>query len=67
MIAHMSYVMCDRCGNPSELADNAKEARALARREGYLRIGAGRRDAEDLCRQCAALCSHTGQGGTDDG
>lgn len=48
VIAHMSYVMCDRCGNPAELADDAKEARAAARREGFVCA------ALDLCRQCAA-------------
>lgn len=46
MIAHLSYVMCDGCGSPAEPADDAKEARALARRQGFVR------GALDLCPQC---------------
>jgi len=52
VIAHMSYVMCDRCGNPADCADDAKEARKLAKAQGYVRLGANR-NGEDLCRQCA--------------
>lgn len=51
MIAHLSYVMCDRCGNPAECADDAKEARKLAAAQGFVRIGSGR-TAEDVCRAC---------------
>ena len=48
MIARLSYVMCDECGNPAEPADDAKEARALASRQGF-----ARREGRDLCRRCA--------------
>lgn len=48
MIAHLSYVMCDECGSPAEPADDAKEARGLARRVGFVRLEDGR----DLCREC---------------
>lgn len=49
MIRHLSYVSCDRChGWPTEpVAEGAKEARAVARREGYVR-----RDGQDLCPDC---------------
>lgn len=48
MIAHLSYVMCDRCGNPaSTVGDGAKEARRVAAREGFVR-----HDGEDLCPWC---------------
>jgi hypothetical protein len=52
VIAHMSYVMCDRCGNAAECADDAKEARMLAGRQGFVRIGRGR-TGEDVCPFCA--------------
>jgi hypothetical protein len=48
MIARLSYVMCDECGNAAEPADDAKEARALAAGQGYKR-----REGRDLCRRCA--------------
>lgn len=44
MIATMVYVMCDECGDPAPMADSAAEARAQARREGFVR-----RDGRDLC------------------
>ncbi|HET7455427.1 MAG TPA: hypothetical protein VFJ76_07900 [Solirubrobacterales bacterium] len=47
MIARLSYVMCDECGNPGAPADNAREARAEARRQGFVRI-----DGRDLCKEC---------------
>lgn len=49
MIAHLSYVLCDRChGFPAQPADGHEEARAIARREGY------RHDKVegDICRDC---------------
>lgn len=45
MIGRLSYVMCDECGNPGAPADGAKEARAEARRQGFVRTEDGR----DLC------------------
>lgn len=47
MIAHLSYVMCDGCGSPAEVADDAKEARRYAKRQGFVRV-----DRRDLCREC---------------
>lgn len=36
MIAHLSYVVCDRCkGYPAQPGDDAAEARGIAQREGY--------------------------------
>lgn len=50
MIARMVYVMCDGCGNPSEMADDAREAREQAKAvDGFVRRG-----GRDLCRLCAA-------------
>lgn len=51
MIAHMSYVMCDRCGNPAGIADEYKEARAIAKRQGYRRVVVDGAVA-DLCKAC---------------
>lgn len=48
MIARLSYVMCDECGNAAEPADDAKETRAFAAGQGY-----ERREGRDLCRRCA--------------
>lgn len=45
----MSYVMCDGCGDPADLGDNAEEARANAAREGYRRF-----ERLDLCPRCFA-------------
>jgi hypothetical protein len=58
VIRHLSYVMCDRCGNQAVPYDDAKEARRYAIAEGYVRLKGyvrldGRRIAEDVCRQCA--------------
>lgn len=39
MIRHMSYVACDVCGDRAQPADDAEEARALARGEYFVRIG----------------------------
>lgn len=47
MINRMSHVVCDECGTPGEMADDAKEARASARREGFVRV-----DGRDLCWRC---------------
>lgn len=55
MIAHLSYVMCDRCGNPAEACDDAKQARAAAKAQGYVRLGRSGPTAEDLCPTCAKL------------
>lgn len=52
MISHFSYVTCDRCGSPGPEADNAKEARLLARRQAGFRTRGGK-NAYDLCSLCA--------------
>ena len=52
MIAHMSYVMCDGCGNPAAMADDAIEARDMARDEGFIRRRFPGRGRLDLCRDC---------------
>lgn len=46
-IGHMSHVVCDDCGNPGPLADDAKEARSEARAYGFVRL-----HNQDLCRGC---------------
>lgn len=46
-IAHMSYVLCDECGNPGPLGDGSKEARMLAGRSGWVM-----RVSYDLCPFC---------------
>jgi len=51
MIAHQSYVVCDRCGAPGPLGDDATEARALARRAGFERRNWNRR-IKDVCTGC---------------
>jgi hypothetical protein len=55
VIRHLSYVACDRCGgNITEpTADGAGEARAIAKRCGYVRV-AGNTAAEnqDVCGEC---------------
>jgi hypothetical protein len=48
VIAHLSYVMCDGCANPAEVSDDAQEARAVAKRQGFVRTDDGR----DLCPNC---------------
>lgn len=51
MIAHLSYVMCDECGDPAEaIGEGAKAAREIARAQGYVRTDDGR----DLCWRCVA-------------
>lgn len=45
----MSFVRCDRCGNPGPMAEDAKEARQAGRVEGFKRCG-----TEDVCRFCVA-------------
>lgn len=47
MISRLSYVHCDRCGNPAEVADNAEEARVIARGQGFIQI-----DGKDVCWRC---------------
>lgn len=48
MIARLSYVVCDVCnGYPAQPADEAREARAIARREGYTR-----EHGNDVCGRC---------------
>jgi hypothetical protein len=46
-IRHLSYVACDRCGDPAQPGDDAEEARSIAHNEGYVR-----RNREDLCPRC---------------
>jgi recombinational DNA repair protein (RecF pathway) len=46
VIAHLSYVMCDECGTPAAPAGNAAEARAEARRVGFVY-----KDGRDLCKE----------------
>lgn len=56
MIAHFSYVMCDHCGNPAEIADDAKGARVLAKKSGWKRVvlpETGER--VDRCPSCYAM------------
>lgn len=47
-IRRMVYVACDECGSPAggtgDMADDAKEARKLARQIGFVRKG-----NRDLC------------------
>lgn len=52
MIAHLSYVMCDKCGNPFPPGDDAREARVLASAQGVERV-----DGEDVCRNCQPLAA----------
>ncbi len=47
MIAHLSYVRCDCCGDPAQPGDNAREARQIAKWEGFIY-----RLAVDLCGDC---------------
>ncbi len=49
-IDFMSYVRCDVCGNPAELGDDAREARALAKRMGFRKGFLG----VDVCPACWA-------------
>lgn len=44
MIGRMSYVICDECGAPGEMADDAAEAREAP---GFVQI-----DGRDLCWSC---------------
>lgn len=56
MIRRLSYVSCDRClGNPAQPADEAREARVIARNEGYTRQG-----GEDVCGQCSGTIDEHG-------
>ena len=47
MIAHLSYVLCDFCGNPGPCGDDAQEARAEATAAGYTR-----ENGKDRCPSC---------------
>lgn len=38
MIAHFSYVICDVCALPAEVADDARGARIVAEREGFVSV-----------------------------
>lgn len=51
MIRSACYVACDRCnGNPAQIStDDARDARVIARSEGYIRTLAD----EDVCPPCA--------------
>jgi hypothetical protein len=60
----LSYVMCDRCGAPADPADEVAEARAIARRAGFIRAAAGRR-RYDICKACSEskgcqICGRSG-------
>lgn len=63
MIARMFYVQCDGCGRPCggglQLRDTTPQARAVARRCGWLRIPRlsnnhpdGPQDGRDYCPAC---------------
>lgn len=56
MIGRLSYVCCDRCGAAAAPADDAIEARALAREAGFRRV-AGNTGAtnQDVCRRCRTV------------
>lgn len=63
MISRLVYVCCDRCGMPAGgdecMADDATEARKLARRVGFARKpSASGPKREDLCPRC--ISSPTG-------
>lgn len=49
----MAYVMCDGCGDPAQCADEATEARALAKQAGFIRT----EDGQDLCKRCKPAVS----------
>jgi len=51
MIAHLSYVVCDRCGERGPYGLNATQARALAERDGFIRRPWNTR-IKDLCPGC---------------
>lgn len=53
MIAHLSYVLCDRCGAAGSLGDSAAEARLLARRAGWERRNWNKR-LKDVCPACVS-------------
>jgi hypothetical protein len=49
MIAHLSYVICDRCDDhPAQPGEDAAEARGIARTEGYTR-----QNGQDVCGRCS--------------
>lgn len=52
MISRMVYVRCDECGTPAQLGDDADEARAIARNEGFIR-----ENGKDLCKSCSERVS----------
>jgi hypothetical protein len=55
MIRKMVYVACDICsGHPTELADDAREARRYAAVAGYRRLG-----NKDVCPVCYAKINDT--------
>jgi hypothetical protein len=43
-IRHLSYAACNWCGDPAQPGDNAEDARAIARREGWKRVR-----KQDIC------------------
>jgi hypothetical protein len=50
MIAHLSYVMCDICGNAAQpVAEGSKVARFVAKSEGYTQVS-----GRDLCGVCTS-------------
>jgi len=57
MIRHLSYVVCDSCGDPAQPAADAADARLLARDEGYRREG-----GRDLCSACDGSMEFTVNG-----
>jgi hypothetical protein len=54
VIRKLVYVGCDMCGDPigTDMGDDAREARAHARRAGGTRIRHGGR-LFDLCHRCS--------------
>lgn len=59
-IRHLSYVACDRCGDPAQpSAENAEGARGVARGEGYRRVaGNTATENQDVCRKCLRADDH---------
>lgn len=56
VIRRLSYVSCDRCGgNPAQPGNDAKDARAIARTEGYTR-----QDGDDVCGRCSGTVDANG-------
>ena len=67
MISKLTYVSCDRCGNPSEpIVGTAKDARRVARAvDGF--ACDGNEDVCKVCRLAAREADTTASKGTDGG